>query len=290
MSDLSNKVIITAALTGAGTPRSQNPNIPYTPEEIAEDAYQCWKAGAAVVHLHMRDERGLGSMDAKRFQKTIQLLRAREDCDVIINCTSSGATKALSPEERMEHFETIPEIEIGSYDSGSFNWADMAIFDNSPELLHKLADCYQRNQIKPEIEVFDTGMLNNAKYYQKKGLLPENIYFQCVLGVLGGMEATVENLVYLVNHMPPNSKWSAFGIGKGQLPILFAALALGCTGLRVGLEDNLILGVDEDGKKILATNVSLVKQAVEAVRVFGKAPATPAQAREILDIAPLKRS
>ena len=238
----------------------------------------------------MRDEQGNGTMNAKRFQKTIQLIRAHEDCDVILNCTSSGATRALAPEERMEHFETIPDIEIGSYDSGSFNWADMAIFDNSPELLHKLADCYLRNQIKPEIEVFDTGMLNNAKYYQKKGLLPENAYFQCVLGVLGGMEATVENLVYLVNHMPKGSQWSAFGIGKGQLPIMFAALALGCTGLRVGLEDNLILGIDEKGEKILATNVSLVEKAVEAIKVFGKSPATSAQAREILGIPSLERS
>lgn len=287
---LSNRVIITAALTGAGTPRELNPNVPYTPEEIAADAYKCWKAGAAVVHLHMRDENGRGTMDASRFKKTIDLIRAYDDCDVIINCTSSGATKPLAPEERMEHFETIPNIEIGSYDSGSFNWADMAIFDNSPELLHKLADCYQRNNVKPEIEVFDTGMLNNAKYYQKKGLLPENIYFQCVLGVLGGMEATVENLVYLVNHMPANSQWSAFGIGKGQFPIMFAALALGCTGLRVGLEDNLILGVDENGEKILATNVSLVEKAVDAIKVFGKVPATSTEARQILGLAPLERS
>lgn len=284
MANLSNRVIITAALTGAGTPRALNPNIPYTPQEIADDAYACWKAGAAMVHLHMRDENGHGSMDAARFRETISLIRAHRDCDVIINCTSSGATKALPDEARMEHFCTIPEIEVGSFDCGSFNWADMNIFDNHPNFLHKLAEVYRQYNVKPEVELFDCGMLNNAKYYQKKGWLPEKLYFQCVLGVLGGMEATVENLLYLVNHMPPNSQWSAFGIGKGQLSILYAALALGCTGLRVGLEDNLIQGVDDNGQKILATNVSLVQQAAAAVYAYGKKPATPGEAREILGI------
>lgn len=281
---MSNQVIITAALTGAGTPKALNPNLPLTPAEIAEDAYRCWQTGAAVVHLHMRDDEGRGTMDKEKFAETIRLIRAHEDCDVIINCTSSGATRQLESEERIGHFEEIPDIEIGSFDSGSINWGCNAIFDNSPQFLTTLADCYQRKNVLPEIEIFDMGMLGNAKYYQKKGLLPTPAYFQCVLGVLGGMDATVENLMYLVRHLPEGSKWSAFGIGAGHLPILFASLALGCTGVRVGLEDNLIMGKDENGQKILATNVSLVQRAVGAIRAYGKQPATPAQAREILGL------
>lgn len=284
---MSDKVIITAALTGAGTPRSLNPNIPMTPAEIAEDAYHCWKAGAAVVHLHMRDDEECGTMDPTKFAETIRLLRAHKDCDVVINCTSSGATRPLTPPERMGHFETIPDIEIGSYDSGSINWGCNVIFDNSPQFLTELGDCYKRNRVLPEVEIFDLGMLGNAKYYQKKGVLPIPAYFQFVLGVLGGMDATVENLLTLVRNLPEGSKWSAFGIGAGHLPILFVSLALGCTGVRVGLEDNVIMGKDAQGKKLLATNVSLVERAVGAVRAYGKQPATPAEAREILGLPQL---
>ena len=286
---MSNQVIITAALTGAGTPKELNPNLPLTPVEIAEDAYRCWQAGAAVVHLHMRDDEGRGTMDKEKFVQAIRLIRAHKDCDVVINCTSSGATRQLEPKERIGHFEDVPDIEIGSFDSGSINWGCNAVFDNSPQFLTVLADCYQRNNVLPEIEIFDMGMLGNAKYYQKKGLLPTPAYFQCVLGVLGGMEATVENLIYLVRHLPEGSKWSAFGIGAGHLPILFASLALGCTGVRVGLEDNLIMGKNEKGEKILATNVSLVERAVGAIRAYGKQPATSAQAREILGLSQLIR-
>lgn len=282
------KTIITAALTGAVTPKTLNSSIPLTPEEIAEDAYQCWKAGAAIVHLHMRDDEGLGTMDREKFAQTIRLIRAHEDCDVIINCTSSGSAKPIADEERMEHFETIPEIEMGSFDAGTINWGCQMIFENSPRFLEKLCDCYRRNDVKPELEIFDRGMLGNAKYYAKKGMLKTPMHFQFVLGVLGGMEATPENLIDLVRHIPEGSTWSAFGIGAGHLPILFTALALG-GHLRVGLEDNVIMGRDENGQKLLATNVKLVERAVHAVHCFGNETATPAEARELLGIKPLQR-
>ena len=112
--------------------------------------------------------------------------------------------------------------------------------------------------------------------------------FSFFLGVLGGMPATVENLLYLKNHIPEGSTWSAFGVGAGHLPILYATLALG-GHVRVGLEDNVVYGFDADGKKIMATNQMLVQRAVDAVKLFGKQPATPAEAREILGIKPLVR-
>ncbi|EHQ89405.1 3-keto-5-aminohexanoate cleavage protein [Desulfosporosinus youngiae] len=278
-----DKIILTAALTGAVTPKEINENIPLTPEQIAEDAYNCWKAGAAIVHLHMRDDKGNGSMETARFQKTVELLRAHEDCDVVICCTSSGAMNP-KPGERMAHFQTIPAIEMGSYDAGSMNWGCSFVFDNSPDFLVELGKCYQDYDVKPEVEIFDMGMLGNAKHYVKQGVLKAPLYCQLVLGVLGGMEASVENLQHLVRHLPEGSKWSAFGIGKDHMPIMYAALALGANAIRVGLEDNVMYA-----KGVKASNVMLVERAVRVVKEFGKDIAAPAEAREILGIKPLVR-
>ena len=291
MSNLQNKVIITAALTGAVTPAGYH--IPETPEQIAEDAYQCWKAGAAIVHLHMRDEQGLGTMDAERLEKTIELIRAHKDCDVVINCTSSGDNRVSGGDAagnaiRMKHMRTVDGIEMGSYDAGSFNWMPGGVFMNTPQFLQELGDVYMERGIKPELEIFDTGMLGVSNYFVKKGHLPTPCHYQFCLGVLGGMPATVENLLYLTKHIPEGSTWSAFGVGAGHLPIMYAALALG-GNIRVGLEDNVVYGKDEEGNKILATNLMLVERAVKAVETFGKKPATSAQAREILGIQPLVR-
>lgn len=282
------KTIITAALTGAVTPAGYQ--IPETPEEIAEEAYEVWKLGAAVVHLHMRAEDGLGAMDKERFRETIRLIRAHEDCDVIINCTSSGASKAhpATDDERMAHHRELDGIEMGSYDAGSFNWMPGGVFLNSPQFLEKLGRLYMERGIKPEIEIFDAGMLGIARYFAERGSLPQPCHFQFCLGVLGGMPATVENLLYLVNKIPEGSTWSAFGVGAGHLPILYAALTLG-GHIRVGMEDNVVFGRDENGKKIIATNTMLVARAAETVRTFGNQCATPAEAREILGIPPLRR-
>ncbi|QCX33883.1 3-keto-5-aminohexanoate cleavage protein [Caloramator sp. E03] len=273
---LDNKVIITAALTGAMTPKELNPSIPLTPEEIAEDAYNCWKAGAAVVHLHMRDDNGIGTMDKEKFKKTIDLIKERTDCNVVINCTTSGDSRA-SYEERMAHLSYV-KPEMASFDAGSFNWMPFGVFDNSPQFLEQLGLKMKELKIKPELEIFDSGFMNIVNYYVKKGVLETPCHYQFVLGVLGGMEATVKNLVYLHDMLPEGSTWSAFGVGKQHLPIMYAALSLG-GHIRVGLEDNVYYS-----KGKLATNVMLVERAVRVVREFGKEPATSDEAREILGI------
>ena len=277
------KTIITAALTGAVTPAGYR--IPETPEQIADDAYDVWKLGAAVVHLHMRADDGLGAMDKEKFLETVRLIRMHKDCDVIINCTSSGASSKhpATDDERMAHHREVPGLEMGSYDAGTFNWMPNGVFMNSPQFLKKLGDLYMERGIKPEIEIFDTGMLGVANYFVREKHLPVPCHFQFCLGVLGGMPATVENLLYLKNHIPEGATWSAFGIGKGHLPILFATLALG-GHIRVGLEDNVVFEVKENGEKIIATNHMLVERAVAAVRAYGNTPATPAEARRILGI------
>jgi len=274
---LENKVIITAALTGAMTPKESNPNIPLTPEEIAEDAYKCWKAGAAIVHLHMRDDQGRGTMDKERFKKTIDLIKEKTDCNVVINCTTSGDNTA-SYEERMAHLEYV-KPEMASFDAGSFNWMPFGIFDNSPQFLEALGLKMKELNVKPEFEIFDSGFMNIVEYYAKKGILEPPYHYQFVLGVLGGMEATVKNLQYLYDMLPEGATWSAFGIGKYHLPIMYATLALG-GHIRVGLEDNIYYS-----KGKLATNVELVERAVRVIKEFGKEPATSDEAREILGIA-----
>lgn len=280
------KTIITAALTGAVTPAGYK--IPETPEQIAESAYECWKLGASIVHLHMRAEDGYGAMDKERFLQTIKRIRAYKDCDVIINCTSSGASKAhpATDTDRMAHHMEVPGIEMGTYDAGTFNWGCTGMFMNTGEFLQKLGKLYQEKGIKPECEIFDYGMLTNVEYFKKQGVLTAPIHYQMCLGVKGAMDATVENLEFLVRHLPDNCTWSGFGVGAGHMPIMYACLALG-GHIRVGLEDNVIYGKDENGNKIFATNEMLVKRAADAVTVFGNKIATPSEAREMLGIPQL---
>lgn len=268
------KTIISAALTGAWPSKEQNPNVPITPEEIAADAYECYKAGAAIVHLHMRDDNGIGSMETARFEKTVNLIK--EKCDVVINCTTSGALDA-DDELRQAHLKLL-RPEMASYDCGSMNWMHSSIFENHPRFLEKLGYTMQEYGVKPEIEIFDAGMIYNSLYYLKKGVLKAPIHYQFVLGAAGGTDATVENLVYLKNLLPENSTWSAFGIGKNHVPILLTAIAMG-GHVRVGLEDNLYLK-----KGILATNVQLVTRAANIIREAGNEVATPDEAREILSL------
>lgn len=284
------KTIITAALTGAVTPAGFK--IPETPEQIAEDAYACWKEGAAVVHLHMRDDNGAGIMDPVKFYQTIRLIREKKDCDVIINCTSSGDNRTTDDSPygnamRVLHHRLVPGIEMGTFDAGTFNWGNGGLFANSQAFLRDLGALYNEKGIKPEIEIFDAGMLRAcSEYYLKIGSLKTPMHYQLCMGILGGMGATPTELQYLVDRIPSGSTWSAFGIGKGHLPIMFATLANG-GHLRVGMEDNVIYGVDENGNKIMATNVMLVQRAARAVEAYGNKVASAAEAREILSLPPL---
>ena len=164
------KTIITVATTGAWPKKENNPNVPMTPAEIAEDVYACWKAGAAVAHLHMRDDKGAGAMDKAKFRQTVELLRSRHpDCDIVLNLTTSGAL-GVSDEDRMAHVEEL-RPEMASYDCGSMNWLHSGVFLNPPPFLETLGKNLQSWGVKPEIEAFDPGMIANAAYYLKKGVL-----------------------------------------------------------------------------------------------------------------------
>mgnify|MGYP001281114498 CR=1 FL=1 len=276
MQDLSNKVILTVAPTGAWPTKKDTPYIPIQPEEIAKDVYDCWKAGASIAHIHVRDDENRASMEFNKFKATLEAIRAT-DCDIVLNTTTSGGL-GIDDEIRMKPFTQL-KPDIASYDCGSMNWANSTVFENSPKFLEKLGMRMQEVGVKPEIEIFDAGMVYNALYYLKKGVLKAPLHFQFVLGVPGGMAATVENLVFLKSLIPEGSTWGALGIGKGHLPIMYAALAMG-GHLRVGMEDNIFMS-----RGILAkSNVEFIERTKCIVEAMGKQIATPKEAREILNI------
>lgn len=269
------KTMITVATTGAFPTKEHNPAVPLTPREIAEDVYECWQAGAAIAHLHMRDDAGKGTMDKGRFIETVG--RIREKCDIVLNLTTSGDLNATD-ETRMAHLIEL-KPELASYDAGTMNWGHTTLFVNHPAFLEKLGRTMIENGVRPEIEVFDAGMFYNAAYYMKQGVINAPGYYQFVLGAPGGTAATVENLVHLKSLLPPDAVWSAFGIGAGHLPIMFAALSLG-GNIRVGMEDNVMYAKG----RLAKSNAEFVERAVRLVKECNNEPATPTDARQILNL------
>ena len=274
MSDLKNKRVITAAITGSWPTREQNPNLSITPEEIAKDVYEGWKAGAAIAHIHVRNDDGTPSTDFEKYKETIERIRAYKDCDICINITSSGSV-GFGDEERIYPLQKLLP-EMASYDAGTLNWQHRTIFENHPRFLEKLGTALIESNIKPEIEIFDAGMIYNAIYYMKKGILKAPCHFQIVLGCPGGMTNTVENLVFLKSLIPAGSTWAACGIGSGHMPILMTTIAMG-GHIRVGMEDNVMWQ-----KGVLAeSNAQFVKRAKELLEMNGLEAATPDEARQI---------
>jgi 3-keto-5-aminohexanoate cleavage enzyme len=277
---MEDKVILTVATTGAWPQKKDNPGIPLQPPEIAEEICNCWKAGASVAHIHVRDDNNQSSMSFEKFQQTVKIVR--EKCDIVINLTTSGGL-GIADEIRMKPFIEL-KPEMASYDCGSMNWLHTAVFENSPKFLEKLGLAMQENNVKPEIEVFDSGMVYNALYYLKKGILKAPLHFQLCLGAAGGMDATVENLVYIRNLLPPDSTWTAFGIGKAHLPILYSSLALG-GHIRVGMEDNIFYGKG----RLAKSNVEFVERAKRIIAEIGKEVATPDETRKILNLKNIQK-
>lgn len=275
---MNDKLIITAALVGNGTTKQMNPSVPYTPEELAKDAVACVKAGAAIVHIHVRDDEGRATMETQRFIDAYNAARSAlnaEGLDAILNLSTGGMG---SDELRTAHIEAL-QPEMCSYNPGSINWGKLFVYLNPPSLMERLGKVCQQTGTKPEIEIFDTAMFNNVVQCCKDGILTAPCHFQFIMGIPGGMEGTVKNVAFLLDCMPAGSTWSITGIGRSHMPMLLTGLAAGANGIRVGLED----GIWQE-KGVLATNESLVKRAVEIGELAGRKIATPAEAREILGV------
>lgn len=273
------KLIITVATTGAMTTREHTPYLPIQPEEIAEEVYGAYQAGAAIAHIHVRTPDGQATMALDRFEETVGLVR--EKCpDMIINMTSSGGLGFSDEERILPH--TVLKPDMGTFDAGSMNFYK-GVFLNSPTFLEKLGKAYIDHGIKPEVEVFDAGMVWNAIRLMKDGFLLPPIHFQCCMHVHGGMEGTAKNLVHLVDLLPPGSTWSAFGCGPTANLIMAMAINMG-GHVRVGMEDNVYLS-----KGVLAKhNYEFVEKVQRLAKEFGRPVATPAEAREILGLPPKK--
>jgi 3-keto-5-aminohexanoate cleavage enzyme len=271
-------VIINAAITGMIPVKSETPYVPVSEDEIIRDAIACRKEGAAIIHLHVRDEDGKPCYRADKYGRIIR--RIREECDVILGVsTSSRIFKEFEQRSEVLFLDGIEKPELASLTTGSFNFPKQASV-NPPEMIFRLAEAMLSRGIKPEMEIFDSGMLNYAQYLDKKLRLAKPVYFNLLFGALGGIPGRPEDMAYLVRSLPEDSVWSAAGVGVFQLPVNVMALVAG-GNVRVGLEDNIYYDYK---KKELATNPQLVKRIAHIARELRREIATPDEARRILNI------
>jgi 3-keto-5-aminohexanoate cleavage enzyme len=274
-----DKLIISACICGAEVTKENNPAVPYTVEEVVREAKSAYDAGAALIHLHVRWDDGTPTQDKGRFQEMVDAIR-KECPDVIIQPSTGGAV-GMTDLERLQSTEITPTPEMATLDCGTCNFGGDDIFINTDNTINNFGDIMQERGIKPECEVFDKGMIDLALKAAKKGHIKYPIHFDFVLGVQ--MTATVRDLVIMATSIPADSTWTATGIGKNAWGIAAATIAMG-GHVRVGFEDNVYMS-----KGVLAkSNGEMVERVVQMAKLLNREVATPAEAREILGLAPLK--
>ena len=292
---MNTDVVVTCAVTGAGDTVDKHPAIPVTPEQIANSAIEAADAGAAIVHLHVRDpETGKGSRDINLFKETVELVR-NSGRNVLINLTAgmggdlvvddenpevpAEGTDLISAEERMAHVELL-RPDIATLDCGTINFDNANyVYIQTPNMLRAMAARYAEIGVKPEMEVFDLGHLRFANQMVSEGLIKGRPMYQVCLGIPWGAGADSATMTAMVGQLPRNAFWSGFGISRTQMPMAAQAMLLG-GNVRVGLEDNLYLE-----KGVPASNAQLVEKAVRIIRDLGGQICDADQARERLGIA-----
>lgn len=264
-------VVITAAIVGAEVTRAQTPFVPYTAKEIAREAKRCADAGAAIVHLHVRNEDGSPSQDARLFKAAIDAIR--EETDVVVQVSTGGAV-GMSVEERLGGLTCAPEM--ATLNCGSINFGD-EVFENPWPTMREIAARIREAGVVPELELYELGHLDNAMRLVREGLVREPLWVQFVLGVPGAVGARESVLRFFVSELPAGAHWSVAAVGRHQFPMAELALALG-GHVRVGLEDNIYLerGVLAEG------SAPLVTKAVERARAHGRTPLSSADVRALL--------
>ncbi|MEU9215830.1 uncharacterized protein (DUF849 family) [Streptomyces ambofaciens] len=295
---MTENVIITCALTGAGDTVRKSPHVPVTPEQIARNAVEAADAGAAVVHIHVRDpETGAPSRDPKLYREVVERVR-ETGTDVVINLTAGmGGDLVIDPDDPLTHLpgtdlvsglDRLPHVEdllpdICTLDCGSLNFGDGSnLYVSTPDMLRAGARRIQELGVRPELEIFDTGQLWFAKQLLAEGLLDDPTVFQLCMGIPWGAPADPGVLQSMVNMLPDGARWASFALGRMQMPWVAQSILLG-GHVRVGLEDNLYLG---KGNK--ATNAQLVERAVTITESIGARVATPDEARATLGLKPRK--
>ncbi|MEM7289857.1 MAG: 3-keto-5-aminohexanoate cleavage protein [Pseudomonadota bacterium] len=288
MMDSESKTVVTCALTGSADTVKKNPAVPVTPKEIASSALECERAGAGVVHIHVRDvDSGLPSMDPELYRETVARIRDAGS-NLVLNLTTgpggsfipgdeepvltTGVSKLASPDIRMRHIEdNLPDI--CTLDISTMNFGERAMI-NVPRHLRRMADRAKALGVKPELEVFDTGHVLLAKKLITEGYINEPPLFQLCLGIPWGCPATPEGMSYMKSLLPADCTWSGFGISRFEFPMVAQACTLG-GHTRVGLEDNIYFS-----RGVLArSNAQLVERAVQVIEGVGGTIATPAEAR-----------
>ncbi|MDQ1335572.1 MAG: 3-keto-5-aminohexanoate cleavage protein [Thermodesulfobacteriota bacterium] len=270
------KLVITAAITGSRIMREKAPYIPYTPEEIVQSSMECWRAGASIAHIHVRDPKtGFGTQEIELFQRVVTPLR--EKTDLVLCLTTSGIPgRNLPYEQRLAPLDLRPEL--ASFDAGSINLGD-GVFNNPPDFLDAAARTMKEKGVKPEIEVFDSGMLVTALRMRDDGKLSDPLHLQFVLGTPWGASATPKTLLYLYELMPIDATWSVTGIGKGHLAMSMMGLIMG-GHIRVGMEDTIYY----DQGILAQSNAQFVERIARISHEYGREIASPRETREILKL------
>ncbi|OAT85478.1 3-keto-5-aminohexanoate cleavage protein [Desulfotomaculum copahuensis] len=300
---MSDKVIVTAAITGAIHTPSMSPHLPITPKQIADEAVRAWEEGAAVAHIHVRNpEDGLPVSDLELFKEVVTGVKSR--CNIILCLTTGGSLGATTA----QRVAVVPAFkpELASFNFGSINFAlfhvlanknlqfkfewekqylgmtEDYIFPNTFKTMREYCQYFNENDTKPELEIYDLGMINNVAFMLKRGFLKKPVYLQFVMGILGAAPATLENLLFFYRTARDtlgDFTWSVCAAGRHQINMCTASLLLG-GNVRVGLEDNLYLE-----KGVMAgSNAEQVAKIVRIARELGREPATPDEARQILGL------
>ena len=292
---MNKNVIITCAITGAGETTDKSEHVPVTPEQIANSALEAAKAGAAIVHCHVRDPKtGKGSRNPDYYEEVVDRIREK-DSQVVINLTAGmGGDLVIGPDtnpmnfgegtdlvgalERLQHVERL-RPDICSLDCGSLNFGDTnEVYISTPEMLREMTQKVKSLGVRPELEIFDTGNLWFAETMIAEGLLDPPFWIQLCLSIPYGTPMDIGILYAMVNRLPENAEFTSFGLGAMQMPMVAQSVILG-GHVRVGLEDNLYLE-----KGVLATNADLVKKAVNIIELMGASIQSPNEARKTLNL------
>lgn len=278
---LAQPLIVNLAPTGMVPTRQQSPHVPLTVAEIVDDTGRGIEAGAAMVHLHARDRDGLPSSDRAIFGEIIAGIRERHPGAVIVVTTSGRNFSELESRAAVLELDGPLKPDMASLTLGSLNFSGQASI-NSPETIQRLAEMMKARGIRPELEVFDLGMINFARRLIERGLIEPPFYFNILLGNIASAQLSLSHLAALTNDLPPGSIWSLAGIGRFQAQANALGVAVG-HGVRTGLEDNLWL---DDHRSRLATNSDLVARCTAMAAALGRPLASVAQVRSRLGLTP----
>ena len=278
--DTRSPLIVNAALTGMVPTKDDNASVPLTPVEIAEDAERAVAAGAAIVHVHARDDDGVPTWRPDAYRRIVH--EVRERCPDVVVCVSTSGRRFTAFEERSAVLDLDGDErpELASLTLGSLNFPGQASV-NAPDMIRRLAERMQERGITPELELFDLGMADYLGYLLEREILGPPVYVNILLGSLGTLAASAFNLAATVRALPDEATWSAAGIGRFQLDVNALAMAMG-GHVRVGLEDNVWLDRD---RTVPATNEALVSRVVDLARILEREPATPNEARATIGLA-----